>query len=260
MQNNIETITNEHLTLLIDMVEQLKADHKKDKKYIDDLIVNYNPTDDDFVSRGWYYLYELPPIVTFVLFSQHVGILDIFTSLKTSEAPNLDLLKLPTDDIVDNIDYKKTDLNKTLIAMFTHVFICNITCVERYNNHMSELLEKGSNGDDTSFFNAIRIDKTVMLTPSFSLRLEKASIKNDKKFFTGLRNALKKQGFKKWTSYDKTRLVIKLFQEADQLDTKSIEEFYQIFCLDHSLYPNTGNDPAKSLHQFIYRIKKSFST
>lgn len=194
------------------------------------------------------------------MYFQHLGILDIFTSLNTSETPNLDLLKLPTDDIVDSIDYENTPLNKALLAMFIHVFMCNIRCIELYNNHMSELLNKGNNGDDASFFNAIRIDKTVMLTPSFSLRLEKASIKNDKNFFVGMRNALKKQSSKKWTSYDKTRLVIKLFQEADQLDTKSIDELYKIFCVDHSLYPETGRDPAKSLHQFIYRIKKSFST
>ena len=257
---SFETLTDEHLTLFVDMVDQLKADYKVDKKNIDNLIVNYNPSDDDFVSRGWYYLYELPPIVTFVLYFQHLGILDIFTSLKTSDTPNLDLLKLPTDDIVDNIDYEDTPLNKALLAMFIHVFMCNIACIERNNLHMSELIDKGSNGDDASFFNAIRVDKTVMQIPSFIVRLEKASIKNDKKFFTGLRNALKNSGFKKWNYYNKTRLVAKLFQEAGQLDSKSIDELYQVFCEDFSLYPKTGKDPAKSLHQFILRFKKSLST
>lgn len=256
----MEEISDELLTIFIHMIEGLKEDYKKDKKKINDLIINYNPTDDDFLSRGWYYLYELPPIVTFALYFQHLGILDILTSLKTSKTPNLDLLKLPTDDIVDTIDYENTPLNKALLAMFIHVFMCHVACVERNNLHMSELLEKGNNGDDASFFNAIRIDRTVMLTPSFALRLEKAAIKNDKDFFSGLRKSLKKQNATKWTSYDKTRLVIKLFQEADQLDTKSIEELYQTFCVDHSLYPDTGTDPAKSLHQFVYRIKKSFST
>ena len=61
-----------------------------------------------------------------------------------------------------------------LLAMFLHVFMNNVTCVKRNNHHMYELLKKGRNGDDSSFFNAIRIDHTVMQTPSFIYRFEKA--------------------------------------------------------------------------------------
>lgn len=256
-----ETITNEHLTIFIDIIEQLKIDYRENKKEIDSLILNYNPEDDDFISIGWCYLYELPPIATFLLYSQHIGMNEVLSSFKSPETINLDLLKLSEDKaLIDNLDYKDTPLNRMLNGMFLHVFMSNITCVKRNNLHMYELLEKGRNGDDTSFFNAIRIDHTVMQTPSFIHRLEKASIKNDKKFFKGLRNSLKNPGLKRWGFYDNTRLVAKLFQEADQLDSKSINELYEIFCEKFSLYPKSGKDPAKNLHQFILRFRNSTST
>ena len=256
-----EKIIDEHLILFIEIIDQLKTDYRENKKDIDNLILNYNPKDDDFISLGWCYLYELPPIATFLLYCRHIGMNDALTSINTSETPNLDLLKLNDDDsLIDSLDFKDTPINRTILAMFIHVFMSNITCVKRNNHHMYELIVKGRNGDDTSFFNAIRIDHTVMQTPSFIHRFEKASIKNDKKFFKGLRNSLKNLGFKRWNFYDNTRLVAKLFQEADQLDSKSIDELYEIFCDKFSLYPTTGKDPAKGLHQFILRFRKSVST
>lgn len=260
-KKNHETITDEHLTLFIQLIEQLKTDYQENKKDIDNLILDYNPTDDKFISLGWCYLYELPPIAAFSLYCHHIGMNDALTSINTSETPNLDLLKLNNDDtLIDNLNFNDTPLNKALLAMFLHVFISNITCIKRNNHHMCELLEKGRNGDDSSFLNAIRIDHTVMQTPSFIYRFEKASIKNDKKFFKGLRNALKNSGLKRWGFYDNTRLVAKLFQEAGQLDSKSIDELYEIFCEKFSLYPATGKDPAKGIHQFILRFRKSVST
>lgn len=256
-----ESLSNEHLALLLGFLQQLKSDYREHKTSIIQTIIDYKNIGDTPSLSGWYYLYELPVIFILSIYFRHIGLDKYLSAITDSKTPNLDLLELGNDDsLIDKLEYEDSTENRVVLSIFLYALMKNVTSIERYGLHMSELLEKGRNGDDRSFFNAVRIDNTVIHTPSFTERFELAQLSNDKKFHAGFRKALKGPALKKWNLYNDTRVVIKLFQEADQLDTKSINELYQIFCEDFALYPKTGTDPARSLHQFILRFRKTTST
>lgn len=258
----MEKITNEHINLILDYINILKKglidNRKLVKKILSDAIKN--KTGDELFFPIWNYLYELPIIYTSSLFFHHLEIIQKIDFLKDSKKPNLDLLNLGiNDDFIDQIELKESPENLQMYAVFMHVLDKNIMSIKQYGLHIHELLEKGKKGDDESFFRAIRIDRTIIQSLSISERIMLAEINNDKKFITGLRNALKGKQKWKWKIYDDTRIIAKVLMEAEQMPV-GIEELYKIFCKDFSLYSTKGNDPARNLHQFIYRFRKESST
>jgi hypothetical protein len=56
-------------------------------------------------------------------------------------------------------------------------------------------------GNLDSMFNAIRVDRTVMSCTTFADKIARAEIRQDKRFFLRLRNALKGPTQKHWAAY-----------------------------------------------------------
>ena len=53
-----------------------------------------------------------------------------------------------------------------------------------FHRTLDALVDEAREGNDDSFLNAIRIDRSIITCPTFALRIAKAEIKNDKKFFS----------------------------------------------------------------------------
>jgi len=206
-------------------------------------------------------LYELPITHSLALYFYHMGLLDRLAKLKNVNNPNLEVLKLADDDsLIDGLEIKMTGENLFLLQVFIYTLQKNITSIEIYGVYISELLEKGRNGNDDSLFKAIQIDRTVLSTPTFINRIAIAEIKNDKRFFSMLKKSIKNPSRRRWVAYDSSRMIAKALTEAQLLDELSTKELYQIFCEDLKIYPKTGEEPERNLRQFIYRYQKETST
>jgi len=139
-------------------------------------------------------------------------------------------------------------LDKTVESMVTH------------GKFIDELVRDVKNGNDQSLFKAVQIDRTVTSCPPIADRVTLAELTQDEAFFKKLSNAIRTKPKKPNEEYAELRYILYALEEAGALGQLSIERAYRLFCEELAVYPADGQDPAKSLHQFIARWKKARST
>lgn len=114
-----------------------------------------------------------------------------------------------------------------------------ILSVMLFQRSMSGLVQDvREDGNLDSFFNAIRVDRTVMSCSTFSDRIARAELSGDKRFFLRLRNALKGPTQKHWMAYCDLRYSLFVLRELG-FDTMSDAELEQLLVHTLKVYPNT---------------------
>lgn len=135
-----------------------------------------------------------------------------------------------------------------VVALFT-VLQRNIHSIMFFHRTLDALVDEAREGSDDSFFNAVRIDRSIMTCPTFALRIAKAEIKNDKKFFIRLRSSMKGPSKKHWEAYKDLRYAFYILRESgfNQLSDEQLEDL-----LVHKLklYPNTPGARKNLRKQF----------
>ncbi len=109
-------------------------------------------------------------------------------------------------------------------------------------------------GNLDSFFNAIRVDRTVMSCSTFSDRIARAELLGDKRFFLRLRNALKGPTQKHWMAYCDLRYSLFVLRELG-FDTMSDAELEQLLVHTLKVYPNTPG-ARKNLRKHYQHSRK----
>lgn len=102
-----------------------------------------------------------------------------------------------------------------------------ILCVTLFQRSMSGLLQEVREDDNLdSLFNAIRVDRAAVNCPSIADKIARAQIKNDKRFFLRLRNALKGPTQKHWAAYCDLRYSLFTLRELgfDKMTDVQLEE------------------------------------
>ena len=144
-----------------------------------------------------------------------------------------------------------------ILALLT-VLQRNILSIMLFHRTLNALVEEVRDGNDDSFFNAVRIDRSIMTCPTFAIRIAKAEIKNDKKFFIRLRSSLKGPSKKHWEAYKDLRYAFYILRESgfNQMSDAQLEE---LLVRQLKLYPDTPS-ARKNLRKQFTESKKFATT
>ncbi|SET69232.1 hypothetical protein SAMN05216326_1672 [Nitrosomonas marina] len=107
------------------------------------------------------------------------------------------------------------------------------------------------------FFNAVRIDRSIITCSAFAVRISTAEAKNDKKFFIRLRKSLEGPSKKHWEAYKDLRYAFYILRESgfNQMSDAQLEE---LLVHQLKLYPDTPGAQKNLRKQFTE--SKKFAT
>jgi hypothetical protein len=214
---------------------------------------------------SWSYLYELEYKQLTLLSLSCFGLLDKFAK---AQQDGLDLNVFMIDEIVresesdEDIDwsgghegkYTKADLHAVHYANE-----CTWRCLGIYGEFLNDLVKKVRNGedeDDDAFFNAVRIDRTVLTCPTFAARFSRAQYFGEKLFMQRLHKAVKEKPHDALLVHQDMRNMLRVFEDLNVLDGLSMKEADYLFIKELEAYQDTGADPTRSLMRFIQRWKE----
>jgi hypothetical protein len=172
----------------------------------------------------------------------------------------------PAQALLDDMEAEpppevKTDpeLQQQLFSSLGCFFCLGLTvrAFEIYGRPINSLVVAGKSGDDSAWFDAIRIDPTVMSLPAFAERHARASIFLDGAFQNSLRLALKGPTKRPMKQIGRIRLALWILRDCRELPL-SAHELVQLFVHDLGFYA-PGEDPAKALSKHMHEVMK-FST
>lgn len=124
-----------------------------------------------------------------------------------------------------------------------------------YGYYLNDLVAMARGGNDDAFFQAVRVDQTVLTCPSFAARLARARIFGDKKFMLRLHRATKSKPHEALLMNQDLRFMLLVMHEAKALTDLMLSEADVLFIRELKLYSDNGKDPARSLMRFIQRWK-----
>jgi hypothetical protein len=144
-----------------------------------------------------------------------------------------------------------------ILALFT-VLQRNILSIMLFHRTLNVLVDEVRDGNDDSFFNAVRIDRSIMTCPTFALRIAEAEVKDEKKFFIHLRSSLKGPSKKHWEACKDLRYVFFVLRESG-LNQMSDAQLEELFVNRLKLYSNTPG-ARKNLRKQFTESKKFATT
>lgn len=153
---------------------------------------------DDFF---WSFAYEWPFLDCVALLIMAMGRVEQVKEVARSADPQQAALDLMKSDELDDWDggFMKLFEMRDVIGLVT-VLQKNILSIMLYHRPLSALVEEvRQNGDwQEAFFKAVRVDRSIISCPTFSARLARAELENDKQFFIRLRSSLRGPSKKHW--------------------------------------------------------------
>ena len=147
------------------------------------------------------------------------------------------------------------------LAMNRSTFL-SLQCVLYHGCFLNELLERARAGNDKALFDSIRIDSTIMGTPTAIKRYSKAAFLSDHSFFKKLKAALNGNKTKReQANYQKMRLVFEILHEAKAARLND-DQLYQLFIKELNLYSGNefGGGNTKALRKFADAYMKKQAT
>ena len=130
-----------------------------------------------------------------------------------------------------------------------------ILSIQLYQRSLSALVQQvRETGNLDALFNAIRVDRAVMSSPTIARRIARAELRGDKRFFARLRNALKGPMRKHWEGLADLRYSLVVLRELG-FDTLSDAQLEQLLVHDLKVYPNTPS-VRKNLRAQYQRSRK----
>ncbi len=207
----------------------------------------------------WSTVYEHSFIEHIAMLVSCIGYSEDLSKIARSDNPQLALLESTSNLKANNEDWNGGDggsFEKKHLLGLVFSTIKNIESIYINGLPLNTLLKQAKNGNDLAYFKAIKVDKTIISTPSFSDRLAIATLNNETDFFNKLGNAIKYKPENRSKDHDDLRIALFMLHDCQGLDSLSLEGAYKLFCLDLKLYPSDGEDAARSLWQFIRRWKK----
>lgn len=145
--------------------------------------------------------------------------------------------------------------SKYLFLAIWIALLRSLESIQVYGRSLNRLMEDIAHGSDKALFDAIKLDHTAIGNEHIQRRIAVAELKQDKKFFTRLANAMKQRPEKRTPALYPLRYILSLLHELGQLEHLSQIEAYELFCNELKLYSDKGEDGERSLWQFIYRWK-----
>lgn len=201
----------------------------------------------------WAEVYEL-------IFEEHLALLFLalgkakeLMALKEMEDPQEGLMRwFDEEDDEDWSGGEGGQFQKKHVVGLTVALQRTILSIMLYHRPISALVQivkTGEDDADEAFFKAVRVDRSVLSCPTFSDRLAKAELTNDKTFFLHLRSAVKGPSKKHWEALYDLRYALCMLRELgfDQMSDAQLEDL-----LVHKLklYPNAPGARKNLRKQF----------
>lgn len=207
---------------------------------------------------SWGQIYELPFLEQMAWLFISLGLDVPLNDLARSDDPQATALRWGDeggaldrwyDDHADQIDLKH-------LFWLGIVLQRNILSIMLFHRSMGALVEEVRQGNDASLFQAVRVDRSVLLAEPCADRLSRAEMTNDKEFFLHLRSALKGPTQKHMAAIQDLRysIVALLACGFDQFSDDDLERLF----IQTRLYPNSAG-ALKNLRKHIREARK-FST
>ena len=203
----------------------------------------------------WAPLYELPLIQVLGVLFHVIGQTEWLKEIALLPDPQEEALKLVESEIDCEWNggtggaYSKGHLIAVLTALQR-----NILSIMVYKRSLCSLIEEARAGNDDSLFDAIRLDRTIVTGPSATVRLARAELLGEKRFFQRLLKALKGPSQKHWENYKDLRYSLAILRDLGLNDLSDSQ-------LEHLLVDVLGVYPKsysarKNLRKQYYESKK----
>lgn len=204
---------------------------------------------------SWGEIYEKPFMdqmaILFVLLGLHIPLHDAAQAVDPQEQI-LDCLSKggPLDRWYDE---SKDTLEWKYLLWLCVVLQRNILSIMLYHQSIGGLVDAVRKGDDSAFFKAVRVDKTVLLAPTCADRLSRAELTHDKDFFKHLRSALKGPTQKHMLAIQDLRYSIVALRECgfDRFTDHDLERLF----ISTGLYPNSAG-AMKAIRKHLQLARK----
>ncbi len=250
---NLKQYTPHDLRLMLTLLPVLEQEATQAKEKIKQNPRKLFETDNN--RYYWCHLYEMPFLEHLVLCITEFGFLGDLETLKSPDAVARSI------EEIHNMDYeleesKNDDPFSGTSVYRAYVLLTSITFSMRsllvYGYYLNDLVIKVREGDDDALFNAVRIDPTVIGSPSIISRISQAILISDENFMNDLKNALEgKLGSRESKTYQKMRFVLQVLLEtgAERLTN---DQLYELFVKELEIYSphSEGGDVKRNLRKF----------
>ncbi|MDI1293144.1 MAG: hypothetical protein PSV18_10420 [Methylobacter sp.] len=191
-----------------------------------------------------------------------MGILQTITELSQSSGnANSKVIEfLHEDSRINSSEKDLPDEQIKSILTTSYSLLKTVESIQIHGQLLNQLILQVEGGNDNALFKIIEIDHSAMSCPCIADRIALAELEQDKLFFDSLKKALNCPHKTKQSNYRELRYLLEILDEDQTLSTLSMEQLYQLCCVDIELYPIEGSNPAKSLDQFARRWKSERST
>jgi hypothetical protein len=207
----------------------------------------------------WAAFYELPFVQHVALGLYVLGQGERVIEFAKSEDPQEAMLRfMDSAEDLEPIgpDGQELDLAAALSAVVSMQH--TILSIMLYQRSMSALVAEAREGNDDSLFQAVRIDRSAMTCPSIAMRISKAQLLGEKRFFERLRSALKGPSKKHWEAYSDLRYSLAVLRELG-FDAMSDAELEHLLVDVLKVYPKTWS-ARKNLRKQYTESKKIRTT
>ena len=205
---------------------------------------------------NWGEIYEYP-------FTQHIAIAIVafnqvkwVSDLAASEDPQQALLDAWPDEVDDDETHPSFEPQDLMGLVYS--LQRTVLSIMLFQRSISGLVQEVREHDDLdALFNAIRADRTVMSCSTIADKIARAEMRNDKRFFLRLRNALKGPTQKHWAAYCDLRYSLVILRELG-FDGLSDTQLENLLVHQLKVYPNTPS--ARKNLRAQYQQSKKYKT
>lgn len=179
---------------------------------------------DKLLTEGysWSWVYEFPFVFHTAVAVYAFNLIDWLTEVAASEDPAQRVLDdlpngPPSDDFHHDVDDQEGI--GLVISM-----VRTVQSVLLHGRSLSALLSDVRERDDLdSLFKAIKIDRTIVTSPTVADRIAKAEFQNDKVFFRRLSNAFKGPSQKEWAGLSGMKFSMHVLMDSGLKDLSDDE-------------------------------------
>ncbi|MEO6983493.1 MAG: hypothetical protein ABI072_10325 [Edaphobacter sp.] len=207
----------------------------------------------------WAWAYELSIAELIALIAWVLDEHDELVAMLQSDDPQEEMLSLAEREDVEVGEEPLPDWRKLLGL---ELLIALIKCFESYRSYsqsLCDLVAKAGQGNREALLKAVRIDPSVLASPSIAEQVSFAVFHSDKKFLKQIKGAYATPR-RKLAMYSDLRLVEALLHEADAFSEAPSEHIYDVVVNRMGLYDHRGEDARKGLMTLFSRWRGSATT
>lgn len=206
----------------------------------------------------WSELYELPFEEFLAIFIICIGKLnDLLAAAKTANPRRDFLTRAEAWNLEDDLVLPE-GVEERHIVLLAYALQRQILSIMLYHRPLSRLVAEAAAGNTDSLFLAVRVDRSAVACPPIAVRIAKAEMTNDKRFFLHLRSALKGPSGKHWEAYKDLRYSFALLREVG-FDGLSDAQLENLLVDQLALYPKVPG-ARKNLRKQLTASKKIATT